>query len=593
MKLGLRALRLILSTSFHVSPRLALLCLAETAGKVLSAFIPLFIGVLASGTLKRETDTMLIAAVALVGSTAVNNLLQAVGTSARVDLMERIGFAFDERVARFTATIPTLDHFESAEYQDQMQLLRDEEGALGQAFNMTVNTVNSLAYAASILAVAATADWRLLILAMFGIPRLLGTRWSVGWSRRAERHTAAPGRLTRHLVDLTTSTAAAAETRVFGYQGELVTRAREAASSWREPRVRLAARNASLSAAFSLLFFGTAAAILAWMTRDAMVGVVDLSALVVGVTVVAGLERVSTTVSYAVQGIARVLRNGSRYLWLEDYAADVHRRHDGDQAPPSHLRLGIRLEDVTFSYRDAEHESITGLTIDLPTGSVVALVGENGAGKSTLVKLLTGLYQPTHGRVLVDGCDLRTMSITRWRSRISAAFQDNASFELTAREVVGIGDIERIEDRRRIDEAVQAAGADAVMTALPHGLDTQLGTTWPDGVDLSGGQLQRLALARSMMREDPLLLVLDEPTSALDAAAEHSLFQRYANAARRVGRQGSITILVTHRFSTVTTADIIIVLDHGQIIEHGRHDELMATQGHYAALYELQAKGYR
>jgi ATP-binding cassette subfamily B protein len=224
---------------------------------------------------------------------------------------------------------------------------------------------------------------------------------------------------------------------------------------------------------------------------------------------------------------------------------------------------------------------------------VVALVGENGAGKSTLVKLLTGMYAPTEGIIRIDGTDLADIDLTAWRQRCSGAFQDHANFELTAGESVGLGDYPHIADEPAIHRALRAGAAEDVLDSLPDGLSTQLGTSWAGGVDLSGGQWQRLAIGRGMMRRDPLLLALDEPTSALDAATEHALFERYAAAAHDAGRRGAVTLLVTHRFSTVAAADIVIVLAGGRIAEIGPHEELMRNQGAYAELYDLQARGYR
>ncbi|MDX6250342.1 MAG: ATP-binding cassette, subfamily bacterial [Kribbellaceae bacterium] len=588
-----RGIWLVLSTSVRTSPRLALLSLTETMSKLLTAAAPLFIGIFAAGAIERDSRRMLIAGLALVGSTALNNVLQTIGTNARVALMEQVGFSFDVKIVELTARIPTLEHLERADYLDRLQILRDRDGILGSTLNVLINTANSLVYAVSILLVAVSADWRLLILVALGVPRLLVTRWSMRWGTVAEERSAAPSRLSAHLIDLTTSAGAGAETRVFGLQRELRRRVRAAATAWQAPGVRASAQNAGLAAATAILFFGSAIALLAWMTHDALAGSVSVQSLVVAFGVVGGLERVSGIVSFAVQDVARVTRYISRFLWLQDHAASVAEAHDGQLEPPDRLESGIRLEGVSFRYADAGKDSITDVTLDAPAGSVVALVGENGAGKSTLVKLLAGLYQPTRGRILIDGIDLAEYDLTAWRSRMSGAFQDYAAFEFIAREVVGIGELERLGDEARIRQALYDGAAEDVLHSLPDGLSTQLGTTWAGGVQLSGGQGQRLAISRGMMRSRPLLLILDEPTSALDAATEHNLFERYAAAAREAGGRGAMTLLVTHRFSTVAAADLVVVLDKGRVVEVGRHPDLLANGGHYAALYNLQARGYR
>jgi ATP-binding cassette subfamily B protein len=224
---------------------------------------------------------------------------------------------------------------------------------------------------------------------------------------------------------------------------------------------------------------------------------------------------------------------------------------------------------------------------------VIAVVGENGAGKTTLVKLLCGLYQPTQGRITVEGADLARIAPDLWRARLSGAFQDFYRFEFRAQSTVGLGDLPRAEEDAAVNAAVFRAGAADVIEKLASGLETQLGPTWPDGVDLSFGQWQKLALARGFMREHPLVLVLDEPTAALDAETEQALFDRYAAAAREHAPEGRITILVSHRFSTVRMADTIIVLDGSRVVETGTHEELMRKGGQYSELYGIQAAAYR
>jgi ATP-binding cassette subfamily B protein len=253
---------------------------------------------------------------------------------------------------------------------------------------------------------------------------------------------------------------------------------------------------------------------------------------------------------------------------------------------------------VSFAYPGTDRRVLDGVDLTLPAGAVVAIVGENGAGKSTLVKLLCKLYEPTAGRILADGAPLDRMRADDWRSRLAGAFQDFFRFELRARHSVGVGDLPRHDDEPAVAAAVGRAGAEDVVDRLPAGLDTQLGPTWPGGVEVSFGQWQKLALARGFMRERPLLLVLDEPTAALDAETEHALFERFAAAARGEGSnggaaEGRITLLVSHRFSTVRMADLIVVLDGARVAQFGTHEDLMARGGPYAELYGIQAAAYR
>jgi ATP-binding cassette subfamily B protein len=283
-----------------------------------------------------------------------------------------------------------------------------------------------------------------------------------------------------------------------------------------------------------------------------------------------------------------------RLAWLEDYAATV--AASADQPVPDRIRKGIRFDHVSFAYPGTHRLVLDDVNLMLPAGAVVAVVGENGAGKTTLVKLLAKMYEPRSGSIFVDDTPLSRVRADQWRARLAGAFQDFFRFEFKARQTIGIGDVPRLDESAAVMTAVGRAGADEVVVKLKAGLDTQLGPTWPDGVDVSFGQWQKLALARGFMRDEPLMLVLDEPTAALDAETEHALFERYAAATRGIDTRhtnGRITILVSHRFSTVRMADLIVVLDGARLVEMGSHEELMAKGGQYAELYSIQAAAYR
>ncbi|HRC41200.1 MAG TPA: ABC transporter ATP-binding protein, partial [Tetrasphaera sp.] len=245
-----------------------------------------------------------------------------------------------------------------------------------------------------------------------------------------------------------------------------------------------------------------------------------------------------------------------------------------------------------FAYPGTTRRVLDSVSLHLPAGSVVAIVGENGAGKSTLVKLLARLYQPSSGEIRADGVNIARMDVQAWRERISGAFQDFARLEFRAHTTVGVGDLPRIEDRAAVESALGHSGADLVVAQLAEGLDTQLGPSWDDGVDVSHGQWQKLALARGYMRAEPLVLLLDEPTAALDAETEHALFEQFTAGARRDTGNGRITLLVSHRFSTVRMADLIVVLDGNVVAEVGSHEQLMRRGGLYAELYTIQAGAY-
>jgi ATP-binding cassette subfamily B protein len=249
---------------------------------------------------------------------------------------------------------------------------------------------------------------------------------------------------------------------------------------------------------------------------------------------------------------------------------------------------GIRFEDVSFTYPGAEAPALRDIDLHIRPGESLALVGQNGSGKTTLIKLLTRLYDPDRGRILLDGRDLRDWDDATLRQRIGVIFQDFARYQMRVGENVGVGDVDHFEDRERWRQAADMGMATPFIETLPGGFDAQLGKWFRDGRELSGGQWQKIALARAFMRSRADILVLDEPTAAMDAAAEATIFEHF-----RALTRDRIAILISHRFSTVRMADQIIVIQDGRIVEHGSHEQLMARDGHYAHLFSLQAQGYR
>jgi ATP-binding cassette subfamily B protein len=418
---------------------------------------------------------------------------------------------------------------------------------------------------------------------------VLTSTWRPAVERRVQERSAPAHRLARHLFTVATTAAPGKEVRVTGI-GERVAARRRA--EWERGHAPVAAVRWSSALWHSL----------AWaLFGAAYVGAIVFVSAGLGkpagdvLLVLAAGARLSAYVGATV-GELGFLRGfwmyGSiRLAWLEDYAASLAAA--ADRPVPDGLLRGIRLEHVSFAYPGTSRRVLDDVSLELPAGAVVAVVGENGAGKTTLVKLLAKLYEPTSGSILVDDTPLARVPAGEWRARLAGSFQDFYRFELRARQAVGLGDVPRLDDEPAVVAAVGRAGAEDVVARLPSGLETQLGPTWPGGVELSFGQWQKLALARGFMRDGPLLLLLDEPTAALDAETEHALFERYAAAARGERDRGRITVLVSHRFSTVRMADLIVVMDGARVTETGTHDELVAKGGQYAELYGIQAAAYR
>lgn len=585
---------LLVGTSVRVSPGRCAVALLEPIASMMYLLNAVWLGLLVDGMLTHDASQIVIALVGTAASIGIGELLSLIGATARLGLSEVVGFEFDRRIAELTAALPGIEHHERPDYLDELQILRDDRGALGGAVNFLLNFARNLVYAAATLVIAVLTDPRLLIVAVAALPALAGSRYRIRWTKAGEDESAEAGRLTRHLADLTTGQQSGMELRVFGLSGEIRRRLAEATLAWRRPRQSSQVKCAWLSFAETVVFVLMAGAVLLWLIHDAAAGAVSPGTVVVAVSIFQALQQAAVHSAWMASRAADTLRVAGRFLWLSDYSERVCREsYAGTAAPPQTLHEGIRLDRVGFAYAGVERPSLHGVSLLLPAGSVVALVGENGAGKSTLVKLLVGLYRPTGGRITVDGTDLTTLDIDAWREQGSAAFQDFAKLEFSVQHAVGVGRLDALDDADAVHTALSDAAAADVGGALPEGLETQLGTSWAGGVDLSGGQWQKLALGRALMRREPLLLVFDEPTSALDAPTEHALFQRYAAAARAGADRGAITLLVTHRFSTVRAADLILVLEHGRVTEYGTHDDLIAAAGHYAELYGLQAAGYR
>jgi ATP-binding cassette subfamily B protein len=560
------------------------------------ALIAVWFKLLGDGVIQGRRDLVMVSAIGLGLSATATWLLRTVSTRVQRRFRDKVTIALESHVAGLQASIVTIAHQERPEYLDRLSVLRDQVFVLDHMYMSLFSTCGWILRLAVTIGLLASIHPALVLLAAFALPTVLTSTWRPAVERVAQERGAASSRRARHLFTLATTAAPGKEVRVTGIGPRLVTDRRDAWERWYGPVSRArwgsAAWHTLAWAIFGFAFVG--AVVFVTTGINAPAGDVLL--------VLAAGSRLSAYIGATVGEIGflrGIWMDGSRRLaWLEDYAASLVSH--ADLPAPASLRSGIRLESVSFAYPGTDRLVLEDVSLELPAGSVVAIVGENGAGKTTLVKLLGRMYEPTSGKIFVDGQLLARIPADRWRARMAGAFQDFFRFEFRARQSVGVGDVPRMDDEAAVGGAIDRADASDVIAKFPAGLETQLGPTWPGGVEVSFGQWQKIALARGFMRDDPLLLVLDEPTAALDAETEHALFERYAAAAKghldggtaRRG-DGRITVLVSHRFSTVRMADLIVVLDGARLVEIGAHDALMARGGQYAELYGIQAAAYR
>jgi ATP-binding cassette, subfamily B, bacterial len=486
----------------------------------------------------------------------------------------------------------SLEHHEQPRFADLITILHQDI----QQFRTALQAL--LTGAGILLSIVITAvllvllNPLLLLLPVTAVPPLVAAHYAEAIASRAKDVTAGQTRLATHLFELASAAAPAKELRVFGLAAELLAR-HERAWDTASRQLWRAQRKATLVRGCGQLLFaaGYAGGILL-IAQEAVQGHASIGDVILAITLAV---QVNQQIAAAAQLMHDLQRMSSAYARLRTVERLVRAHPDSPAGtlPPGRLENGIVLSGVSFRYPGSQRPALHDVNLTLPAGSTVAVVGENGAGKTTLVKLLAGFYRPSQGQILVDGTDLARFPAAEWRARMAAGFQDFTRFELITRETVGIGDLSQDFAEPAVLSALERAHAADVLATLPGGLATPLGTTYTDGAEPSGGQWQKLSLARALMRRQPLLLVLDEPTAALDAEAEHALFDRYAHQARQVARAtGGITLFVSHRFSTVRAADLIIVMAEGRVCEMGTHAELLCRGGLYAELYNLQAKAY-
>ena len=520
-------------------------------------------------------------------------LMDDVSSLLQSDLGERTSQAVEQKLMEISSSAAGLEHLERPEYADKVKLVKDRSFIPYFAFT-NLNGLSAIVFGLIAAVVLLGFVHPMLILLPVVIAPGVVIQFQ-NYRKHFKRHdrTAPDERLAKHYLELATEPAAAKEVRLFGLGPELIDRHRRLTDAYNGMLFHDQLKRAWAGVAAGGLYgagLAGAIAFVGWLALDGRASLGDVALVVQVARMAVGQVKGAARQAAWVAELSFV---GERYLWLLDYRPNVVVKPPAEAAPaPERIEAGIAFEGVSFTYPGTDAPVLTDVSLFIPAHTTVALVGENGAGKTSLVKLLCRFYDPTGGRITVDGADLRDLDLDGWRAVTGAAFQDFVHFQLVASEAVGVGDLPAIDDLERVGASARQAGADRVLERLPDGMSTQLGRWFENGVDLSEGEWQRVALARGLMRPAPALLVLDEPTASLDPRAEHEVFATFAAMARTGSDRGPITILVSHRFSTVRMADMIVVLHDGRIEESGSHGELLAAGGRYAQLFRMQASRY-
>ena len=584
-----RAISLVWTTSRSLTITLATLTLV---GGILPAVIA-YVGklivdgvVAATQATNSDTNSLLLLvgfeALIVIGVAAAQRGISASQSLLRALLGQRVNVMILEK-----AMTLELVHFEDSEFYDKLTQARREASSrplslVTRTFGLVQNVISLVSYAVLLFAFS---PWAVVILVAAGLPSFFAEAKFSGDAFRLFRWRSPDTRMQMYLETVIAREDGVKEVKLFQLGPRLLQRYRDIFAKLFVEDRKLTLRRDTWGFFLGLLSIGALYGAYGWIVITTISGAITLGAMTMYLVL---FRQGQSAVAAILTSVSGMYEDNLYLSNLYEYLGQPVPKRIGNLSSGPTPERGLEFEDVSFTYAGASQKALNGVNLQIKPGESLALVGENGSGKTTLIKLLTRLYEPTEGRILLDGLNLNEWDVEALRKRVGVIFQDFGRYQFTVGENIGAGDVRHIDDKQRWKKAATTGLAAPFIEDMPDGYETQLGRWFQGGRELSGGQWQKVALSRAFMRSDADILVLDEPTAAMDASSEAEVFEHF-----RTASNNKMTILISHRFSTVRAAAQIIVIHQGKISERGNHESLLAQDGQYAHLFKLQARGYQ